>query len=142
MNALAASDYVMIPIMLSKQATARVPVLLKRLKQLKENVNPDLKVLGIVANRTQKAGLTADEKTRLNQLSPQCKDSWGRKCRCFKPRSVKASTFVRPRMRTARFFHPRRRSPFLRNSPRRWRNAYPTFAGPRTFAAVEKEAAQ
>ncbi|MGE3805901.1 MAG: AAA family ATPase [Gemmataceae bacterium] len=37
-NALAASDYLLVPILPSKQATSRVPVLLKRLKEFRENI--------------------------------------------------------------------------------------------------------
>jgi cellulose biosynthesis protein BcsQ len=76
-NALAASDYVMVPIMPSKQATARVPVLLRRLRDLRENINSDLKVMGVVVNRTQRSELTVDEENRLSLLRDQCLDTWG-----------------------------------------------------------------
>jgi len=52
-NALAASDYVLVPVMPSAQATARVPVLLERVKNFREAINPELRVLGVFANRTQ-----------------------------------------------------------------------------------------
>ena len=42
-NAVAASDYLIIPIMPSVQAMNRVPVLLKLLKELKEHINPRLR---------------------------------------------------------------------------------------------------
>ncbi len=76
-NALAASDYLLIPVVASKQATARVPILLKRLKEFGENVNPALKVMGILANRTHRSELTVDEQNRLTLLEAQCKDIWG-----------------------------------------------------------------
>jgi cellulose biosynthesis protein BcsQ len=76
-NALAASDYVLVPILPSKQATARAPVLLQRLKDFRENINPHLNVLGIVANRTHRSELTIDEQNRLAGLRGQCKDIWG-----------------------------------------------------------------
>lgn len=76
-NSLAASDYVLIPIQPSKQATARVPILLQRLKDFLENINSELNVLGIVANRTHKSELTVEEQNRLTALSGQCKDIWG-----------------------------------------------------------------
>jgi cellulose biosynthesis protein BcsQ len=76
-NALAASDYLLVPILPSKQATDRVPVLLKRLKSFRENINPELHVLGILPNRTHRLELTLDEQNRLTHLSGQCKDSWG-----------------------------------------------------------------
>jgi cellulose biosynthesis protein BcsQ len=77
LNALAASDYVMVPIMPSQQATARVPVLLRRLKDVRENINPPLNILGVVVNRTHRSELTADETNRLSLLRVQCQDIWG-----------------------------------------------------------------
>ncbi|MGH7173589.1 MAG: AAA family ATPase [Gemmataceae bacterium] len=76
-NALAASDYVLIPILPSKQATDRVPVLLRRLRQFQENINNNLAVLGILANRTHRSELTVDEANRLSSLRVTCKDLWG-----------------------------------------------------------------
>jgi cellulose biosynthesis protein BcsQ len=76
-NALAACDYVLIPIMPSKPATDRVPILLERLKEFRENINSSLNVLGIVANRTHRQDLTLDEQNRLSALKEQCKDFWG-----------------------------------------------------------------
>ncbi|MFL5240669.1 MAG: ParA family protein [Gemmataceae bacterium] len=76
-NALAACDYVVVPIMPSKPATDRVPILLERLKEFRENIQSGLNVLGIVANRTHKHGLTLDEQNRVSALKEQCKDFWG-----------------------------------------------------------------
>ncbi len=76
-NALTASDYLLIPVMPSKQATARAPILLRRLKEFRENINPDLKVMGILANRTHRSDLTVDEQNRLTLLRAQCKDVLG-----------------------------------------------------------------
>jgi cellulose biosynthesis protein BcsQ len=73
-NALAASDYLLIPVMPSKQATARAPILLQRLKEFRTTINPHLKVMGVVANRTHWSDLTADEQSRLTLLRDQCKD--------------------------------------------------------------------
>jgi cellulose biosynthesis protein BcsQ len=76
-NALAASDYLLIPILPSKQATARVPVLLRRLREFRDNINPALRVLGVLANRTARSDLTYEEQNRLSALGDQCKDHWG-----------------------------------------------------------------
>jgi chromosome partitioning protein len=76
-NALAASDYLLIPILPSKQATARVPILLRRLQEFRQNINPALKAMGVLSNRTHRSELTADEESRLSLLSGQCKDVWG-----------------------------------------------------------------
>src|SRR5262249_6279769 len=69
-----------------KQATARVPVLLRRGMEFRGNINSGLKVLGILANRTLRAALTNDEETKLNLLRDQCKDAWGEdvpQVKCF-----------------------------------------------------------
>jgi cellulose biosynthesis protein BcsQ len=76
-NAMAASDYVLIPILPSSQATARVPVLLRRVCEFRDNINSAIKVLGIVANRTQRSELTHDEESRLLLLRDQSRDILG-----------------------------------------------------------------
>ncbi len=93
-NALAASDYVMVPVMPSGQSTARVPVLLERLKEIREAINPDLKVLGVFANRTRGAELTADESNRLDELRGQCRDAWGEKVHVFES-FIRQATAIR-----------------------------------------------
>ncbi|MBN9517149.1 AAA family ATPase [bacterium] len=75
-NALAASDYVLVPVMPSKQATDRVTVLLERLKEFHDNLNTDLKVMGFFANRTKESDLTTDERNRLVALRDKCRDTW------------------------------------------------------------------
>jgi chromosome partitioning protein len=87
-NALAACDYVLIPIMPSVQATVRVPTLLQRLKDFREKINSELNVLGILANRTLRPTLTLDEENRLSALRAQCKDVWGQEVPFF-------DTFIR-----------------------------------------------
>ena len=93
-NALAASDYVLIPILPSKQATSRVPVLLKRLKEFRENINAELKIMGILANRTHWSELTYDEKNRLSGLRAECRDVWGTEVAIFDT-SIRQSTEIR-----------------------------------------------
>jgi cellulose biosynthesis protein BcsQ len=75
-NALAASDYVLVPVMPSKQATDRVTILMKRLKEFHDNLNTDLKVMGFFANRTRESELTHDERNRITALRDKCKDTW------------------------------------------------------------------
>jgi hypothetical protein len=72
-NALAASDYVIIPVMPSRQATDRVTVLLERLKQFRDNLHTDLRVMGFFANRTKESDLTHDERGRIDTLAERCK---------------------------------------------------------------------
>jgi cellulose biosynthesis protein BcsQ len=76
-NALAASDSVLIPVMPSRATTDRVPVLLSRMLQFRENINGQLKVLGMVANRTFASDLTGEEKNRLSELEIHAKNVWG-----------------------------------------------------------------
>ena len=84
-NALAASDYVLIPVMPSKQSTDRVTILLRRLREFKMNaVNPSLMVLGFFANRTNGRELSLNEENRLSALSDKCLDTWGQKVHRFK----------------------------------------------------------
>jgi cellulose biosynthesis protein BcsQ len=76
-NALAASDSVLIPVMPSRTTTDRVPVLLSRMLEFRERINGHLKVLGMVANRTFASELTGEEKNRLSELEIHAKNAWG-----------------------------------------------------------------
>jgi len=62
-NALAASDYLLIPTLLSLKATERVPKLLNTVarQEFVTHVNAHLKVLGVVANRTRQSLLSGNE---------------------------------------------------------------------------------
>jgi len=77
-NALAASDYVLIPTTPSKKSTERVPLLLESIQRFKVHVNPSLQVAGVILNRTQKrAQLTANETELWNQVLAQAQDRIG-----------------------------------------------------------------
>jgi cellulose biosynthesis protein BcsQ len=77
-NALAASDYVLIPTTPSKKSIERVPLLLEAIQRFKVNVNPALQVAGVILNRTQKrAQLTANETEMWSQLLAQAQDRVG-----------------------------------------------------------------
>jgi cellulose biosynthesis protein BcsQ len=99
-NALAASDYVLAPILASKQSTIRVPALLKRLREFKDNINSDLHVMGIIANRTWRSELTHDEENRLTALADISRDVYGTAVPLFE-------SFIRnsPEIRTAEDEH-------------------------------------
>jgi cellulose biosynthesis protein BcsQ len=75
-NALAASDYVLVPVLPSRPVTDRVTILMERIKEFHDNLNSDLKVLGFFANRTRESSLTNDERNRLSALRDKCKDTW------------------------------------------------------------------
>ena len=76
-NALAASDYVLIPVTPSNKAAERVPLLLDRLKGLCRVINPELQVAGVLLNRTRgSASLTGWEKDLRKDLMERCQDRW------------------------------------------------------------------
>jgi cellulose biosynthesis protein BcsQ len=92
-NALAASDYVLVPVMPSKQATDRVTILMHRLKEFHDNLNTDLKVMGFFANRNKESELTSDERNRMSALRDKCHDTWAA-APCFKA-SIRQSVEIR-----------------------------------------------
>ncbi len=61
-NALAATDYLIIPALPSSKSLERVPKLLETIVSapFKENINHDLRVMGILANRTLPNGLSIE----------------------------------------------------------------------------------
>jgi cellulose biosynthesis protein BcsQ len=76
-NGLAASDYVLIPVMPSRKAMERVPQLLKMLSNVKDRINPHIQPLGLLLNRTYGHKLTALEQELWGQLQDHCQDEWG-----------------------------------------------------------------
>jgi cellulose biosynthesis protein BcsQ len=75
-NALTASDYILIPVMPSRKAAERVPLLLNRLKRLCSVTNPDLQIAGILLNRTRGLQLTAWEEDLWRDLRERSQDQW------------------------------------------------------------------
>jgi len=85
-NALAATDYLLIPVTLSGHTTDRVVALLKRFlrdERFKKHIHHDLQVLGVVANRTYGDALTAGERGVWNILGTRVKDALGHDVRQF-----------------------------------------------------------
>jgi cellulose biosynthesis protein BcsQ len=76
-NALAASDYVLIPATLSQNSLDRVPKLVSTIGKFVAQVNPSLKIMGAVANRTWAAQLATEEKLLWNMMLNQAKDQLG-----------------------------------------------------------------
>lgn len=91
-NALAAADFLLIPVMPSKSATDRVRPMISWVRALRRNLNPDLKILGVVANRVYRAtGMSAEEENLWSALRDQCHDSWGEPvpmCKTFIPQGA------------------------------------------------------
>jgi cellulose biosynthesis protein BcsQ len=75
-NALAASDYMIIPVLPSRKAAERVPLLLERLQSLHRVINPQLQVLGVLLNRTHGTSLTAWEQDLWADMLENGKDRW------------------------------------------------------------------
>jgi cellulose biosynthesis protein BcsQ len=76
-NALAASDYLLVPVLLSKQATARVPTLLKLVQSFKQSeINKHIELLGIVANRAEQVPLGDKEANIWAELKNNCSGLW------------------------------------------------------------------
>ena len=76
-NALAASDYVLVPVMPSRKSAERVPQLLKTLRDLSSRINPLIQPLGLVLNRTHGSNLTALEQDLWKQVQIHAQDQWG-----------------------------------------------------------------
>jgi cellulose biosynthesis protein BcsQ len=76
-NALAATDYVLTPVMPSVKSVERITPLLNRVMEVKKEVNPDLKMLGVVVNSTQERELTPREQDLLIDLPRLCLDVYG-----------------------------------------------------------------
>jgi cellulose biosynthesis protein BcsQ len=79
-NALAASDYVLVPTTLSRKSLERTPTLIRKVlrnEKFEKYINPKLHVLGLVANRTTRAELTAIESSGWKQVAAWCKDAHG-----------------------------------------------------------------
>jgi cellulose biosynthesis protein BcsQ len=75
-NALAASDYILIPVLPSKKAAERVPLLLERLQSLHRVINPHLQVMGVLLNRTRSASLSSWEQDLWGAMLEQGQDRW------------------------------------------------------------------
>ncbi len=84
-NALAASDYVMIPVLPNAMATAAVPRLLRWLKHLRRAALPELSVIGVVGNKAKffRDGPVKNQQAELNALSELCDEQWGEEVRFF-----------------------------------------------------------
>lgn len=76
-NALAASDFLVVPTVPSKQSTDRVSTLMQRVKEIRRAVNPDLAVVGFFANRTKNSTMTAEERDLMTALRNQCGQALG-----------------------------------------------------------------
>src|SRR5262245_28667212 len=95
-NALAASDYILIPVVPSKKAAERVPLLMERLHSLHRVINPELQVMGTLLNRTRNAQLTAWEQDLWKDMLEQSQTYWGLPVHAFET-TIRQTTEVRDR---------------------------------------------
>lgn len=84
-NALTCADYALMPVLLDKTSLDAVPRLLKWLRLLRgHGVCPELRVLGVLANRTRfKDKLTGLQKDRWSSLADKCRVAWGEPVHLF-----------------------------------------------------------
>jgi cellulose biosynthesis protein BcsQ len=93
-NALAASDYILVPVVPSRKAAERVPLLLERLQSLHQVINPQLQVMGVLLNRTFGGSLTAWEQDLWGEMLEHGKDRWRLPVHAFET-FIRQSTEVR-----------------------------------------------
>ncbi len=94
LNALAASDYVLVPAVPSRSATVRVPLFLHRLEQLKPVINPNLQILGALLNRTHGPQPSQWERDLWKTTLTQSQNVWKLPVYSFET-SVRQTTAVR-----------------------------------------------
>jgi cellulose biosynthesis protein BcsQ len=94
LNALAASDYVLVPTVPSRSAAVRVPLFLHRLEQLKPVINPNVQVLGALLNRTHGAQPSQWERDLWRTTLEQSQNVWKLPIYSFQA-SVRQTTAVR-----------------------------------------------
>ncbi len=79
--ALAASDYVLIPVIPDPPSAEAVPRLLQWLSKFKVSAQicPQIELLGVVANKVSMYGrdLIISQRNVLEELEAQCRDRWG-----------------------------------------------------------------
>ncbi len=86
-NALAASDYVMIPVLPNPLAAAAVPRLLRWMKHLRRAACPELSVIGVVGNKVKffRDSPVKKQQAELEALGPLCQEQWGEAMKFFPP---------------------------------------------------------
>lgn len=88
-NAYAAADYVIVPVIPDPTSTEAVPRQLRTLCNHRRHLCPDLAVLGLVANRTNpRRQLIQRERQTWEALRDPCRDVWGQEVYQFR-------TFIR-----------------------------------------------
>jgi cellulose biosynthesis protein BcsQ len=77
-NGLTACDFVLIPTLLDQPSAEAVPRQLRWLRTLQPLLFPDLRVLGVVANKAEsRQTMIARENEVWKELEGKCRDAWG-----------------------------------------------------------------
>ena len=78
-NALTASDYVLIPVLLDEQSASGVPRILAWLKKFQTDCCVELNILGVVGNKAynRRTGMIKRELAVWNALGPRNEYAWG-----------------------------------------------------------------
>ncbi len=86
-NALTASDYVMVPVLPNPTSTAAAPRLLVWLKHLRLLACPELSVMGVIGNKAKYYGDVPVKKQQaeLDSLAQLCDEKWGQSVKFFPP---------------------------------------------------------
>jgi cellulose biosynthesis protein BcsQ len=95
-NALAASDFALIPVMLDMTSALSVPNLLRKLRRLRgDGLLAHLELMGVVANRVKliSGNLKNAEATVWDEIRPPCFEAWEGPVHFF-PTTVKESSAV------------------------------------------------
>jgi cellulose biosynthesis protein BcsQ len=84
-NALAASDYVMIPVLPNAVSTSAVPRLLRWLQHLRRAACPELSVIGVVGNKMKylRDRPVKKQQAELDAVAQLCQEQWGEAVRFF-----------------------------------------------------------
>lgn len=83
-NALASSDYVLIPVLLEETSTEAVPRILSWLKRFQAQVCTELDLLGVVGNKANpRTKLISRQEIIWTRLAPKCRAIWGDGVRLF-----------------------------------------------------------
>ena len=105
-NALAASDFLLIPVLLDFTSSESAPRMLKWVSHYKKTIIcPDLDLLGIVANKKsdRRSELLDRERNLLDTLPDRCRKEWGKPVRFFDTRIPNSSAIADAAMTPGQF---------------------------------------
>jgi len=89
-NALTASDSILVPVLPEEKSTEAVPRLFEWIKALRPDVCPELTVLGVVGNKGKYYGdrVVGRQRLILDSMADECRAVWGEPVRQFAPIKV------------------------------------------------------